>query len=107
MRRTLDQAFFSLMKYTELDGKCWVRKSSRERNSGMKVRGRPLLYTGSGRHLAARVVMAVLKGLDIEDEEAFICHTCDNLRCYNPHHLYIGDAASNAADREKRFYGRV
>lgn len=28
-----------------------------------------------------------------------VCHKCDNKACINPHHLYNGDASSNARDK--------
>lgn len=37
----------------------------------------------------------------------FVCHTCDNPPCYEPNHLYEGDAQSNAHDittRDRRSY---
>ncbi len=33
---------------------------------------------------------------------AMICHRCDNPPCCNPAHLWLGDAASNNADREAK-----
>lgn len=33
---------------------------------------------------------------------AFVCHHCDSPPCCNPSHLYVGDAATNAADRVRR-----
>lgn len=35
-------------------------------------------------------------------EAAMICHRCDNPRCVNPRHLFIGDALSNNRDRQRK-----
>jgi hypothetical protein len=31
-----------------------------------------------------------------------VCHHCDNPKCWNPAHIYLGDAKTNAADRKSR-----
>jgi hypothetical protein len=35
-------------------------------------------------------------------EGAYLCHHCDNRKCVNPDHLYIGDATSNVRDMMSR-----
>lgn len=41
---------------------------------------------------------------------SFICHRCDNPKCYNPAHLYEGDSKSNASDMKatgRRKYNKL
>ena len=38
-------------------------------------------------------------------EGMLICHTCDNRKCVNPKHLFIGTNKDNALDREEKGRG--
>ena len=48
---------------------------------------------------AYRQVMEMIHG-EINSRYIVVCHKCDNTRCINPKHLYLGDAQTNANDRK-------
>lgn len=54
-----------------------------------------------GTRLAHRIIYMMARGLRLRPEEQ-LCHTCDNRKCINPNHLYVGNHADNAQDREER-----
>ena len=94
---SVTKAYESLMSRKKEVGGCWIVNRSR----------RPVVQIDNRRFLASRIVAVVVLGLDPEDEKTFVCHTCDNPRCINPDHLYLGDGTTNARDRDGRFYGKV
>lgn len=52
---------------------------------------------------AHRVSYAAFKG---EPGDLLLCHTCDNPRCINPGHLFLGTHADNMADMKAKGRGR-
>lgn len=59
----------------------------------------PMTTTPDGKriHLSRHVVLLETGSLPV-----YACHGCDTPPCWNPDHLYAGDAMTNAHDRERR-----
>ena len=78
-------------------GECWPWTAALR---GPDVRRGYGAFWFRGRHVAAsRMAWALTHG---DPGDGIVCHTCDNPRCCNPGHLYLGTHLDNARDRASR-----
>lgn len=68
----------------------------------------PITNTGYGRvgyngkvYSAHRLSYIMFVG-PVENSKIFVCHKCDNPRCVNPDHLFLGTAKDNVHDMIKK-----
>jgi len=86
-------------------GKCWEWQGATNKNGYGVLR----IAKEKRNVLAHRYSLEFITGCPIPEDKD-VCHTCDNPRCVNPEHLYLGDAYSNVHDminrkRDRKAFG--
>lgn len=97
LHRSLETRFWEKVEKAG-SNECWLWTASTAKGYGC-------IGDGNGRIVGAhRVSWAIVNG-DIPPGK-MICHFCDNPRCVNPRHLFLGSSQDNMSDMSQKLRGK-
>lgn len=73
------------------DKGCWLWQGKHKRGYGF------IYFEGKSTRIS-RIVGMMYLGLRADQTDIFVLHRCPNKNCWNPAHLYLGDAKDNWKD---------
>ena len=93
-RPTLHERFMALVDRRDGDD-CWPWKGALNRQGYGRM-----LWIDGHQHGAHRIAFEIAFGWTLPG--AVVCHHCDNPKCCNPKHLWMGTVADNNKDRAEK-----
>ena len=88
-QRTMAERFWS---HVDTSGECW------EWTAATRGNGYGQFYIGGRRKMIDAHRYSAMLHFGMFDKRLLVCHTCDNMTCVRPEHLFLGDHSANVQD---------